>query len=180
MYSATEEAQETEREISEFDPSPSDPVVRALLTTVTIHSFDLFLISSHATRRHRKRDLIYKERHCMRSTCHWNGHCICMPHPVVVNGKPWSPFCSISFNKPSTSGATSHTEKFSAFSTNFHSWRSKLSYTWQQHTHFKPCINILQLLLWKKSCTTEKNPLTEILVHVLFSVFEMLSRLHKI
>lgn len=116
----------------------------------------------------------------MRSTCHWNGHCICMPHPVVTNGKPWSPFCSISFNKPSTSGATSHTEKFSAFSTNFHSWRSKLSYTWQQHTHFKPCINILQLLLWKKSCITEKNPPTEILVRILFSVFEMLSQLHKI
>lgn len=40
---------EREREISAFDQSSTNPMVRVLSTAVSNHSFDLFLVSFHAT-----------------------------------------------------------------------------------------------------------------------------------
>lgn len=52
---------ERKREISAFDQSLANPVVRALLRAVWIHSFDLFFVSSHANRRARNSSPLQRE-----------------------------------------------------------------------------------------------------------------------
>ena len=168
---------EKEWEISAFDQSRTNPVVRALLIAVSIHTFDLFLVSSHATRRVSNSSYLQGEAlHGIHMLLEWVLHLYATAGGLKVGSL--IPFV-FRFNKPPAPGGTSHIEKFLAFFTKFHSWRSKLSCTWQQHACLVPHVSILQLLPWRKGYLTEKNVPTKILVHFLFSVFEMLSWLHK-
>lgn len=170
---------ERERETSAFDQSSTTPMVRVLSTTVWNHSFNLFLVSFHAIRRARNSSHLQGEAsHVMQVPLEWT-----LPVYATADGLKCrsviDPLCvpPISTNHQLQVG-TSHTEKFLAFSTKSHSWRSKLSCTWQNCIHFMPHISALQLLLWRKYYLTEKNPPTEISGHFLFSVFGMLSWLH--
>lgn len=161
VHSATEEVQERQK----YQHQTHLPLAHGTLDNC---------LSSHATQRAKTSSHLQGEASCARC---WNGHCTCVPELAVSKGDSLSPLCSISLNKPSLSLATL---KYSlpslpastAGNPSYLAHDSNVPTSRHVFLSFSYCCE-------GKVISERKNLQLRFYYTVLFSVFEMVSCLHK-